>query len=147
MKLKGAIIMNKGKPSGFKAETKKDAGAKSTSRERQGQAGAGAEWNRSKRKSEAAPETDGKVLTNGALNNGGDSAPLKNSPVEGQRRIHLEFSDSNAQQVFIAGTFNDWRPGVSKMTSNGDGKWQTDLLLTPGEYEYRLVVDGIWMSD
>jgi hypothetical protein len=37
-------FMNKGKPSGFKADTKKDAGAKSTSRERSGQAGAGPEW-------------------------------------------------------------------------------------------------------
>ena len=36
--------MNKGKPSGFKADTKKDAGAKSTSHERAGQAGAGPEW-------------------------------------------------------------------------------------------------------
>jgi hypothetical protein len=35
--------MNKGKPSGFKADTKKDAGAKSTSRERAGQAGVGAD--------------------------------------------------------------------------------------------------------
>jgi len=51
------------------------------------------------------------------------------------------------KHVFIAGSFNDWRPGGSKMTSNGDGKWQADLLLAPGEYEYRLVVDGVWMSD
>jgi len=36
--------MNKGKPSGFKADTKKDAGAKSTSHERAGAAGAGPEW-------------------------------------------------------------------------------------------------------
>ena len=36
--------MNKGKPSGYEAETKKDAGAKSTSYERYGTAGAGPEW-------------------------------------------------------------------------------------------------------
>ena len=36
--------MNKGKPSGYEAETKKDAGAKSTSHERSGTAGAGPEW-------------------------------------------------------------------------------------------------------
>ena len=36
--------MNKGKPSGFKAETKTEAGAKTTDRERSGQAGAGPEW-------------------------------------------------------------------------------------------------------
>jgi len=37
--------MNKGKPSGFKADTKKDAGAKSTIHERAGQGGAGPQWN------------------------------------------------------------------------------------------------------
>jgi hypothetical protein len=41
--------MNKGKPSGFEAETKKSAGAKSTSYERTGQAGAGPEWTERKR--------------------------------------------------------------------------------------------------
>ena len=138
--------MNKGKPSGFEADTKKDAGAKSSSRARRGQAGAGAEWTGSGRRSETPREADIEVPSRRS-GNGGNSSPLKNSPVEGERRIHLEFSDSNAQQVSIAGTFNDWRPGVSKMTSNGDGKWQTDLLLAPGEYEYRLVVDGVWMSD
>lgn len=39
-----SVCMNKGKPSGFKADTKKDAGVKSTERERAGQAGAGPEW-------------------------------------------------------------------------------------------------------
>jgi 1,4-alpha-glucan branching enzyme len=72
---------------------------------------------------------------------------VKNSPVKAERRIHVEFSDSNARQVSIAGTFNDWRPGLSRVTAKGDGKWQTELLLAPGEYEYRLVVDGDWMRD
>src|SRR5688572_3096406 len=115
--------MNKGKPSGFEADTKKDAGAKSSSRTRRGQAGAGAEWIGSSRRSETPRETDTEVPVSKAGGNGRSSSPLKNSPVEGERPIHLEFSNSNAQQVSIAGTFNEWRPGVSKMSSNGDGKW------------------------
>ena len=43
------VSMNKGKPSGFEAETKKDAGVRSTSYERRGQAGAGPEWTERKR--------------------------------------------------------------------------------------------------
>jgi hypothetical protein len=46
-------FMNKGKPSGYEADTKKDAGAKSTSYERAGQAGAGPEWTERKQKREA----------------------------------------------------------------------------------------------
>ena len=44
--------MNKGKPSGFKADTKKDAGARSTARKRSGQAGAGPEWTARKKQRE-----------------------------------------------------------------------------------------------
>jgi len=29
----------------------------------------------------------------------------------------------------------------------GDGRWCKDLVLPPGIYEYRLVVDGEWMPD
>ena len=61
--------------------------------------------------------------------------------------IHFEFSDGNAMNVCIAGTFNDWHPNATPMIPLGEGKWRKDLLLAPGEYEYRLVVDGNWMTD
>ncbi len=28
-----------------------------------------------------------------------------------------------------------------------NGSWRKDLILPPGTYEYRLVVDGQWMPD
>ena len=33
------------------------------------------------------------------------------------------------------------------MVSLGDGRWAKELVLPPGVYEYRLVVDGQWMPD
>lgn len=33
------------------------------------------------------------------------------------------------------------------MVSLGGGRWVKDLVLPPGVYEYRLVVDGEWMPD
>ena len=33
------------------------------------------------------------------------------------------------------------------MVSLGDGRWAKELVLPPGVYEYRLVVDGEWMPD
>ena len=33
------------------------------------------------------------------------------------------------------------------MISMGDGRWFKELALPPGTYEYRLLVDGEWMSD
>ena len=47
----------------------------------------------------------------------------------------------------MAGTFNDWRPGVTPTVSLGDGRWVKVLVLRPGVYEYRLMVDGEWMPD
>jgi 1,4-alpha-glucan branching enzyme len=61
--------------------------------------------------------------------------------------VHVEFSHPTAAAVAIAGTFNDWRPGVTPMVSLGDGRWVKELVLQPGIYEYRLVVDGQWMPD
>ena len=33
------------------------------------------------------------------------------------------------------------------MVSVGDGRWLKGLVLPPGNYEYRVVVDGEWMPD
>ena len=60
--------MNKGKPSGFKADTKRDAGAKSTSHERSGQAGAGPEWSKPKPSDPNQP-----------VHAGGDGGPEQNA--------------------------------------------------------------------
>jgi 1,4-alpha-glucan branching enzyme len=62
--------------------------------------------------------------------------------------VHIEFSDSTAESVAIAGTFNDWRPEATPMVAVGAGRWVKDLTLPPGSYEYCLVVDGgTWLPD
>ena len=61
--------------------------------------------------------------------------------------VFLELTKSTPQSVCIAGTFNDWRPEVTRMIHMGDGCWGKELSLPPGNYEYRLVVDGEWIPD
>ncbi|MEN9404690.1 MAG: hypothetical protein RL091_3393 [Verrucomicrobiota bacterium] len=61
--------------------------------------------------------------------------------------VHFEFTASEAKSVSIAGTFNDWHPGVSPMIPLGKGRWVKKLTLLPGNYEYCLVVDGEWRPD
>jgi hypothetical protein len=147
--------MNKGKPSGFKADTKKDAGAKSTSRPRHGPAGVGPEYtdrevnheNESSNASilRAVSERAGATeavnpfpdIRNGSSTNGNGKT----------RVIHFELTDAKAKRVCIAGTFNDWHPDASEMIAVGDGMWRKDLSLSPGEYEYRFVIDGKWVAD
>src|SRR5881394_2152827 len=49
--------------------------------------------------------------------------------------VFLEFAESAARLVCIAGTFNDWRPGATRMIHMGDGVWVKELSLPPGNYE------------
>ncbi len=77
--------------------------------------------------------------------------PMRNHPTNGNgsghQHVRFEFKHPTAKCVAVAGTFNDWRPGVAPMISVGDGRWLKELVLPPGTYEYRLVVDDQWMLD
>jgi hypothetical protein len=145
--------MNKGKPSGFKADKKTDAGAKSTSRPRRGQAGVGPALTKD---NPQASEPDDSTLRSVNAQHGARQAvnPFPEirsgggTNAESQKQVtRFEFSSPTAAKVCIAGTFNDWHPNVTEMIALGDGKWRKELLLPPGEYEYRLVVDGTWIPD
>lgn len=49
-----------------------------------------------------------------------------------------------ASDVRITGDFTEWTRGGIPLWNEGDGFWQTELLLLPGIYEYRLIIDGDW---
>ena len=65
----------------------------------------------------------------------------------GSQCVCLELTWPGAQEVFIAGSFNDWHPSVTPMIRLSDCKWAKELSLAPGRYEYRFVVDGEWVDD
>jgi hypothetical protein len=70
-------------------------------------------------------------------------APRKQSA----QPVLFEYHDRGAHKVCIAGNFNDWKADGLEMVDLGNGKWAKNLLLPPGTYEYRLVVDGKWICD
>lgn len=61
--------------------------------------------------------------------------------------VCFELTHPTAQEVCIAGSFNDWHPAATPMIPLGEGRWRKELTLPPGRYEYRLVVDGQWVDD
>ena len=61
--------------------------------------------------------------------------------------VCLRLTHPAAQQVCVAGSFNDWHPTVTPMIRLDDGQWAKELALPPGRYEYRFVVDGEWVDD
>ena len=53
-----------------------------------------------------------------------------------------------AHYLSLFGDFNNWDSGAKPMTDkNNDGIYRCILLLKPGNYEYKLVVDGVWCVD
>lgn len=58
--------------------------------------------------------------------------------------LHAE----KGKNVFLAGQFNDWNPSAKKMSYKAkDGIYSVSIKLTPGVYEYKYVVDGVWCAD
>ena len=53
----------------------------------------------------------------------------------------------DAQQVFLAGTFNEWKPDATPMDKGEDGKWTASLDLPAGRHEFKFVVDDEWCCE
>lgn len=52
----------------------------------------------------------------------------------------------DAENVRIAGNFNNWDPNGYQMVKE-NGKWNFPVKLKPGKYLYKFVVDGNWIPD
>lgn len=62
-----------------------------------------------------------------------------------RRTVTLEAP--HAQTVAVAGSFCGWDPVTHPLKRNRHGVWKTTLMLPPGQYEYRFLVDGQWQDD
>lgn len=54
--------------------------------------------------------------------------------------------NKKANRVFLAGSFNNWKPNVLPMLKQDSG-WIVQVKLTPGKYWYKFVIDGEWTLD
>lgn len=52
----------------------------------------------------------------------------------------------NANKVCLAGTFNNWKPDDIYMQKTATG-WVFPYTLPAGNYQYKFIVDGRWMTD
>jgi hypothetical protein len=52
----------------------------------------------------------------------------------------------NAKKVVLSGNFNAWNTGELFMEKTSGG-WQLPYVLAPGNYEYKYIVDGEWITD
>ena len=64
-----------------------------------------------------------------------------------RRRILFSIYEPQAHEVAVVGDFNTWDRALHPMKSDGNGLWQKVMLLPPGQYEYKFIVDGQWRID
>lgn len=53
---------------------------------------------------------------------------------------------ADAKRVVLSGTFNNWSRDELLMEKTAEG-WVFPYVLGPGNYEYKFIVDGRWMTD
>ena len=64
------------------------------------------------------------------------------------RETAFRISAPQAKDVYIVGDFNHWKINdASRLSNQGDGRWEKSFVLTPGKYRYKFVVDGEWILD
>ncbi len=52
-----------------------------------------------------------------------------------------------ANDVFLAGDFNNWDTETLPMKKDDSGIWKRMLKLEPKLYEYKFIIDGEWKID
>lgn len=63
-----------------------------------------------------------------------------------RRRVKFSIAAESGSKVFVAGSFNDWDGEKTKLAEKS-GVFSKSVLLAPGRYEYKFVVNGIWTVD
>ena len=85
-----------------------------------------------------------KVLVNEVI-------PPEWPPVECGETLFALDAGTDVQEVLLSGTFNNWGDDSAKAEvmedPEGDGIWEVTLTLDPGTYEYKFIVDEVWMED
>jgi len=65
-----------------------------------------------------------------------------------RHRVMFSVRVNAGSSVFLAGDFNGWDPYAKPMTDKkGEGVFTAVLLLLPGDYAYKFVIDGTWCVD
>ena len=70
---------------------------------------------------------------------------LKQKPK--RQRVTFSFEAPKAKKVNLMGDFNEWDVAKHPMKKDNDGIWRKIVMLSPGRYEYKFLVDGKWQND
>jgi hypothetical protein len=63
------------------------------------------------------------------------------------REVPFTARAKGASEVIVTGDFTQWSAEGIRLRKGPHDEWRTVLELEPGEYQYRLLVDGSWQDD
>ena len=98
-------------------------------------------------KAKAAKKTAGSTAAKGTKAKPAAKAAGAKAAPKKAKKTTFKLKAPEAQQVFVAGCFNEWDTAADALERGDDGVWMCTLTLEPGEHEYRFVVDGTWWDD
>ena len=64
-----------------------------------------------------------------------------------KKRITFTLNEPYAEKVLLIGDFNNWNNKTHQMKKYKSGVWKKMVMLPPGKYEYKFLVDGQWILD
>jgi len=64
-----------------------------------------------------------------------------------RRTVTFSLEAPNVREVAVGGDFNNWNAEAHPMKKDKSGAWRKTLMLSPGRYEYKFLVDGRWRND
>jgi 1,4-alpha-glucan branching enzyme len=65
-----------------------------------------------------------------------------------RREVAFILNTPEAKEVYLCGDFNKWSPrGLPMARRTEDHCWEKRLMLPPGRYEYKFIVNGIWIHN
>ena len=67
---------------------------------------------------------------------------MKPSSSSGEsREVTFTIDNPDASEISLIGEFNNWSPESAPMKLSGSGMWSVTVLLPPGTYSYKFLVD------
>ena len=64
-----------------------------------------------------------------------------------KKRVYFKLLAPKAKEVILTGSFNNWDTESRRLKRGKKHSWSTYMMLEPGTYEYRFMVDGKWKND
>jgi len=72
---------------------------------------------------------------------------VKSKQTKARQKFMFLLEKVEANEVILMGDFNKWNPKKHPMKNDGNGTWNKIVMLYPGRYEYKFLVDGEWRED